>query len=83
MNLAARVDRLAAATRALEGRRRALIALALGICATLALPPAHLIPLLIPAFVGLAWLVEGAGSGKRAFWAGWWFGVAHFATGLY
>ena len=83
MTLAQRFDRLAAATRALHGRRRALIALALGVGATLALPPAHLIALLIPAFVGLAWLVEGAGSTRRAFWVGWWFGVGHFTTGLY
>ena len=83
MSFAARLERIAAGTRALQGARRALIALALGILATLTVPPVHFLPLLIPAFVGLAWLVEGAGSARRAFWAGWWFGVGHFATGLY
>ena len=68
---------------ALQGWRRALVAIALGIAATAALPPFHLLVLLVPAFAGLVWLIDGAGSPRRAFWAGWWFGVGHFASGLY
>lgn len=67
----------------LQGWRRALVAIALGMAATAALPPVHFLVLLVPAFAGLVWLIDGAGSPRRAFWAGWWFGVGHFASGLY
>ncbi len=68
---------------ALQGWRRALLAIGLGAAATASLPPVQLLLLLVPAFAGLALLVDGAGSARRAFLAGWWFGVGHFASGLY
>ena len=55
----------------------------LGVLAATALPPVHLLPLLIPAFVGLVWLVESSGRLRAAFAAGWWFGFGHFVAGLY
>jgi len=64
-------------------RRRAAIAAALGACATLALPPIHFVLALVPAFAGLLLLLRAAPTARAAFAAGWWFGAAHFATGLY
>ena len=55
----------------------------LGAIATLALPPVHAIPLLLIAFPGLLWLIGASRTGRAAFAAGWWFGLGHFATGLY
>ncbi len=74
---------LAERVMALAGWRRALIAVLLGIAATGALPPLHLLPLLIVAFTGLVWLIDGSASVRAAFAAGWWFGLGHFVTGLY
>ena len=68
---------------ALAGWRRALIAASLGAAATGALPPLHLLPLLIVAFSGLVWLIDGSATRRAAFAAGWWFGLGHFTTGLY
>jgi apolipoprotein N-acyltransferase len=68
---------------ALAGWRRALVAVLLGIAATGALPPLHLAPLLIVAFSGLVWLIDGSAKGRAAFAVGWWFGLGHFVTGLY
>ena len=68
---------------ALNGRRRRMLAFALGILAVLALPPVHLVPILVPAFVGLAWLIDGARSRLDAFWTGWFFGLGFFIAGLY
>lgn len=67
----------------LQGWRRAALATVLGVAATAALPPFQLLLLLVPAYAGLAVLIDGAGSSRRAFQAGWWFGVGHFASGLY
>lgn len=68
---------------ALTGWRRWLLAMALGIAATGALPPLHLLPLLIVAFSGLVWLIDGCDRRRAAIAAGWWFGFGHFMTGLY
>ncbi len=76
-------DRIAAALGRLGWTARGAIAAALGVAATLALPPHHATILLLPAFAGLALLVETARDGRRAFAAGWIFGAAHFASGLY
>jgi apolipoprotein N-acyltransferase len=76
-------DRLAAALGRSGWRGRAAVAAALGLAATLALPPYHAVILLVPAFAGLVLLVETAADRRAAFAAGWWFGAAHFATGLY
>jgi apolipoprotein N-acyltransferase len=81
--LAAAAERL----RALAGWRRALAAAGFGALAALALPPLHLVPALVPAFVGLLWLLEGACAGRRRAWrgflTGFWFGLGHFMLGLH
>ncbi|MFP6740291.1 MAG: apolipoprotein N-acyltransferase [Alphaproteobacteria bacterium] len=68
---------------ALTGWRRWLLAMAFGIAATGALPPLHLLPLLIVAFSGLVWLIDGCARRRAALAVGWWFGFGHFMTGLY
>ncbi len=55
----------------------------LGALATAALAPVFILPLLIPAFSGLFLLVSNASTRRQAFWDGWWWGLGHFATGLY
>jgi apolipoprotein N-acyltransferase len=82
-SLAARLEALAGRVGALAGWRRAALAVAFGLAATAALPPLHVIPLVVIAFSGLLWLVEGAASRRAAFFDGWWFGFGHFAAGLY
>ena len=66
----------------LTGWRRSALLVGLGVAAAMALPPVYGLPLLIPAFVGLLWAVETSPGPGRAFSAGWWFGVGHFAAGL-
>ena len=75
--------RLALAMGRLSRWRRHLLAALLGVAATAALPPLFLVPLLIPAFTGLAWLLDAAPSRAATFWLGWSFGAGFFATGLY
>jgi apolipoprotein N-acyltransferase len=67
----------------LPGWRGRGLAAALGALATLAMPPVHLVFLLIPAFAGLLWMLGGTRNWRAAFGVGWWFGMGHFATGLY
>ncbi len=66
----------------LSGWRRKAFAFALGVMAVLALPPFFIVPLLIPAFVGLYWLIDGTPK-QRAFWDGWWWGWGYYMAGLY
>ncbi len=66
-----------------SGWRRLALAAGLGLLATAALPPVHAVVLLVPAFIGLLWLIDGSGGWRSAFAAGWWFGFGHFAAGLY
>lgn len=68
---------------ALAGWRRRGTAILFGCLAALALPPLYLVPFLVPAFVGLLWLIEGSPRPRAAFGAGWWFGLGHFTVGLY
>lgn len=73
---------------ALTGWRRALVIFVLGAVASSALPPLHLIPLLVVSFSALARLTDAVHEqGKRgilrAFAVGWWFGLGHFVAGLY
>ncbi len=67
----------------LTGWRRMAILGALGVMAALALPPWHLLPLLIPAFSGLLWVIEDGSAPGRAFADGWWFGFGFSSAGLY
>ncbi len=68
---------------AVSGWRRFALAAGLGVLATAALPPVHLVVLLVPAFVGLVWLIDASPRPRAAFAAGWWFGFGHFTAGLY
>ena len=68
---------------ALAGWRRCLAATVLGALAALALPPWHVVVLLVPAFAGLLWLVEATPRGRTAFLVGWCFGFGHFLVGVH
>ncbi|OHC73973.1 MAG: apolipoprotein N-acyltransferase [Rhodospirillales bacterium RIFCSPLOWO2_12_FULL_58_28] len=75
--------RLKSMVTAMTGRRRFALAAGLGALATAALPPLHVVILLVPAFTGLLWLVEGTKKLRSAFAVGWWFGFGHFVSGVY
>ncbi|MEE8173260.1 MAG: hypothetical protein V3T62_10065, partial [Alphaproteobacteria bacterium] len=74
---------LANRVAALDGWRRSLLGFCLGVGAAGALPPAHALPLLVPAFAGLLWLIAAAPSPWRAALSGWWFGFGHFLAACY
>ncbi|TCS65052.1 apolipoprotein N-acyltransferase [Varunaivibrio sulfuroxidans] len=63
--------------------RRRLALVVCGAAGALAMPPLYLFPLLIVAFVGLFWALDAAPGVRRAFAVGWWWGVGHYAVGLY
>jgi len=63
-------------------RSRGLLIVA-GLISAAALPPLHLVFLLIPSLTVLVWITEQAETKRQAFGAGWWFGLGHFAAGLY
>ncbi|MBL8671628.1 MAG: apolipoprotein N-acyltransferase [Alphaproteobacteria bacterium] len=75
------------------GWRRLLIAFVLGACLAGAMAPVHAMPLVVVAFVGLGWLLDGGaawrvGAGMRptrarSLAAGWAFGFGFFLSGLY
>ena len=77
------LPRLAARVAGGTGWRRALVALALGALAVLALPPVYIVPALIPAFTGLLWLLQGARHWRAALLIGFLFGLGYFTAGLY
>jgi len=54
-----------------------------GVLAGGALPPFHLVFLLIPGFTVLLWRLEETTSKKSAFALGWWYGIGFFGAGLY
>jgi apolipoprotein N-acyltransferase len=80
---AAPLQALAERTAALGGWRRLALAAGLGALSAAALPPVYLVPLLVPAFVALAWMLDGTATRQGAFWLGWAFGLGQFAAGLY
>ncbi len=63
--------RLQGRIAAASGWRRCAVAAGLGVLATAALPPVHLLVLLVPAFVGLVWLIDASPRPRAAFAAGW------------
>lgn len=81
--LVGRIGTLARRVGDLQGWRRWLTAAGLGVSAVAAQAPLHVLPGLVVAFAGLVWLLDGAGSRRRAFLDGWLFGVGYFAAGLY
>jgi apolipoprotein N-acyltransferase len=75
--------RLADRLAAMSGWRRYGLAFLLGICATAALPPVDLTPLVVVAFTGLLWLDEGSVDPWTSFRLGYAFGFGFFISGLY
>lgn len=67
----------------LSGWRRACAAVLGGLLSAAALPPLYLLPLLIPAFTALLWLLDGITRRRDAFLLGWCFGLGFFVAGLY
>ena len=74
--------RLAQGLSRLSGWRRHGLAMLLGAAATGAFAPFYLVPLLVPAFTGLLWLLDGVRRPREAVSLGWSFGFGHMATGL-
>lgn len=66
-----------------SGLRRTALVFLLGVLATGAMPPLHGVFLLIPALTGFLWLLFSLNTRRSAFFLGWWFGLGHFASGLY
>lgn len=75
--------RLAERLVRLAGWRRWLVAFLLGAAGALALPPFHILPLLVPMLVALVWWIDRAARPGAAFAAGWWIGFGHFSGGFY
>ncbi|MBT7486504.1 MAG: apolipoprotein N-acyltransferase, partial [Rhodospirillales bacterium] len=83
MAFLAGITRLKGALISTTGWRRRGVAFCLGVLATGALPPVHFVFLLIPAFVGLIWLIDASPRPRQAFAIGWWFGLGHAVSGYY
>jgi apolipoprotein N-acyltransferase len=66
-----------------RGPARLVLAALFGVVAVGALPPLYIVPLIVPAFVGLLWLLRGVAGRWGAFATGWAFGFGYFAAGLY
>ncbi|WP_082505911.1 apolipoprotein N-acyltransferase [Aureimonas sp. Leaf324] len=86
------MDRLAGRIMLLHGRRRALLAFAAGLVATLGLAPVNVPAVGFLSFPVLVWLLDGAsgrpGAGlfrrvAPAFRIGWCFGFGYFLGGLW
>ena len=77
------MTRLAARTRASQGWRADLIALAAGAVSALALPPVYLLPALLIGIPTLLHVIEGARSAAVAGRRGWWVGFGMHLIGLY
>ena len=69
--------------RALRGWRADLVATGLGALSAAALPPLHLLPVLLLAVPGLLALLDGATGRAGAARRGFWFGFGHHLFGLY
>ena len=77
------LSRLQSRLAALRGLRADLAALGLGALAAAALPPFHVIPVLLVSVPGLLVLLDAARSPAVAARRGWWFGFGHHVLGLY
>ena len=62
-------------------RRAQLVGL--GATGALALPPLHLVVMLLPAITGLIWILNKTDDRRCAFGAGWWFGLGQGLVGYY
>jgi apolipoprotein N-acyltransferase len=76
-------DGMSARLAALRGARADLAALGLGAATALALPPVHVLPLLLLTIPGLIRLIDAAPSAVTAGRRGWWFGFGLNLIGLY
>jgi apolipoprotein N-acyltransferase len=77
------IARFAAAVAARRGLRRYGLAVVLGVLAAGGLEPLSLFPLLIVAFTGLIWLLDGSEDGHTTFLIGWLFGFGFFVAGVH
>ena len=77
------LSRLQSRLAALRGLRADLAALGLGALAVAALPPFHVLPVLLVSVPGLLVLLDAARSPLAAARRGWWFGFGHHVLGLY
>ena len=68
--------------RDLTGWRVYAVVALFGAAGAFALPPWHLVPLLIPAFTGLLWTLSARRPGA-AFFLGWAFGTGHFLVAMH
>ena len=68
---------------ALTGWRAHAAAVALGLLSALALPPLHVLPVLLLVVPGLLALIGAAPTWRGALLRGFWFGFAHHLLGLY
>ena len=75
--------RVLAHLRLLSGWRADFAGFTLGALSASALPPLHLIPLLLLAAPGLLALIDGARGPAGAARRGFWFGLGHHVFGLY
>src|SRR5262249_16315628 len=66
-----------------RGLRADLIALLAGALAALALPPLHVLPVLLVAFPVLLALIRASGRSIVAARRGWWVGFGYRLVGLY
>jgi len=73
----------AARVAGLGGWRRRVTLAALGAVAAAALPPLHLLPVMLLALPGLVWVWDGSRSRAAAFGAGWWWGLGWYSAGFY
>jgi len=64
-------------------RQPDLAAAGLGLVSALALPPLHVIPVLLVAIPGLLRLLQNTSGPRQALRRGWWFGFGHHVIGLY
>jgi len=69
--------------RRLAGWRADLAAVGLGALAAMALPPLHVVPVLLVAVPGLLLLIDGSRGPWIAARRGFWFGLGHHVFGLY
>jgi apolipoprotein N-acyltransferase len=77
------LERLAGWCERRRGLARLGLAALMGVLAVGALPPLFVVPLIVPAFAGLLWLLRGVASRWGAFGTGWAFGFGYFVAGLY
>ncbi len=71
------------AIQGLSGWRRRGMAFFFGMLAVAALPPVHVLPVLLVSFTGLVWLTDGCPTWRTAIGNGWWFGLGYHVAGLY